>query len=286
MRSMLRMSAGSLSLLVLLSCGCSGGSSPADAGMDATPHDRGLFDAAPDAPFMDAGLDASIDASVDGASDAATDAATDASLDAGALTGFGDITGPCGRVAGELSDPNPVVFQTRLDFMMNAYDDPAERPELTPGGQQILLEGTAGGSSGISEAFAYEVLARCEGASLLKTETRIVYDVMGKITDLSVRIDTQAVGVSVTRAVSFPADAPYTAADAAFIERKLNDILESSANVSAADAWVKQILFVLAYDDAHADVIRTVWEGLPAATRADTILYLLVTDGDDLPIYF
>ena len=37
-----------------------------------------------------------------------------------------------------------------------------------------------------SEVFAYEWLARCEQATLLKTETEIVYDVVGKKADILV----------------------------------------------------------------------------------------------------
>ena len=72
----------------------------------------------------------------------------------------------------------------------------------------------AGGSSGVSEAFAYEELARCEGATLLATETEIVDDGPGEITDLEVMIGTHEIGVSVTRAVAFSFGDPYTVDDA------------------------------------------------------------------------
>ena len=63
---------------------------------------------------------------------------------------------------------------------------------------------------GLSEAFAYEQLARCELAELLHTETEIVYDTPGKITDLEVTIDAHKIGVSVVRAMTFPFGDPYT----------------------------------------------------------------------------
>jgi len=53
--------------------------------------------------------------------------------------------------------------------------------------------------------------------------------------------------VSVTRAVHFPFGEPYTLDEATtLLTRKLSEILESTANVSAEDAWVKQILYVYA----------------------------------------
>lgn len=210
----------------------------------------------------------------------------DAGSDAGGSEGFALIEGPCGRIAAELDNASPSYFLTHLDFMTDGFDDPTERPLLTDGAQQILEDGTAGGSSGISEAFAFEVLARCESATFVKSETEIVYDpVTSKKTDILVSIDGMQVGVSVTRAVGFPRTDPYTVEDAEFIERKLTDILESSANVVEEDSWVKQILLVMAYGDMHAESIHTAWESLPAETRADTILYVVITDGDDESIY-
>ncbi len=201
------------------------------------------------------------------------------------LEGFGTITGPCGILDEELFDANPSFFVNALDFAQNPYD--VEDFELlTPHGQEMILDGNAGGSSLYSEVFAMEVLARCELASLIASETEILYDVDGKITDILVQIDGERVGVSVVRAVGFPKDDPYTVEQATtIIERKLSDILQSTANVSDEHRWVKQILSVLAYSDQHVESVRTAWEALPAATRADTILLVTVTNGDDLFIY-
>jgi hypothetical protein len=150
----------------------------------------------------------------------------------------------------------------------------------------VLTDGNAGGSSLESEIFAYEVLARCEGASLLKTETEVVYDTAGKITDLLVDIDGLKIGVSVTRAVAFPFESAYTVEQAeTLLTGKLADILESSANVSAADAWTKQILHVIAYAEGHAASLETALANIDDAIVADTIVYVTITDGDDAFIY-
>ena len=51
----------------------------------------------------------------------------------------------------------------------------------------------------MSETFAMEVLARCDGAELIKTETEIGYDPpSSKKTDLLVSFDDVRIGVSVT----------------------------------------------------------------------------------------
>jgi hypothetical protein len=81
------------------------------------------------------------------------------------------------------------------------------------GGRTLVETPNAGGSSGYSEVFAFEQLAACEMAGLLKTETQIVYDTAGKITDILVTIDGKKIGVSVVRAVQFVHDGERHADD-------------------------------------------------------------------------
>ena len=201
------------------------------------------------------------------------------------LPGFGTISGECGVIDTELADPAPSFFVNAIDFGTDPYDE-VDFARLLPDSQEMIRDGNAGGSSVMSEVFALEVLERCELATLIATETEIVYDQQGKITDILMEIDDEKVGVSVTRAVGFPFDAPYTVAQAkSILEKKLGDILISSANVSAPYRWVKQILHVLAYDAPHVDSLRTAWGQIATATRADTIIMVTVTNGADAFIY-
>jgi hypothetical protein len=217
--------------------------------------------------------------------DAAVDAGVDTAVDA-AASGFGTYSGMCGVLAQmQLTGPTPQLFTDTLTFP-RAYMDPADRPLLTPGGRHLAETPNAGGSSGLSEIFAFEELAHCEMASLLKTETEIVYDTTGKITDLEVLIAGHKIGVSVTRAVAFPFGSPYTLSTAStLITRKLQDIQLSTMNVSAADKWDKQILVVLAWDDQAADIVAQAWAAADAQTKADTIVIVTVTSGEDTFIY-
>ena len=202
------------------------------------------------------------------------------------LAGFGDLGGMCGVLdIANLTSSTPMLFRDTLTFP-RAYVDPDDRALLTPGGVHLAETPNAGGSSGLSEIFAYEELARCELATLLKTETEIVYDTAGKITDLEVMVDGHKIGVSVTRAVAFPFGSPYTLSTATtLITRKLQDIQASSMNVSAGDKWDKQILAILAWDDQAADVMAQAWMMADAATKADTQVIITVTGGDDTFIY-
>lgn len=202
----------------------------------------------------------------------------------GALPGLGVISGDCGMIdAMELDSPSPFTFENAIDFGVVGFD----YDMLTPGGQEVFDDGNLGGSSLESEVVSFEVLARCEGATLLATEAEIVYtDPMGIKTDLLVELDGRVVGVSVTRAVGFPFDAPYTEMQANdLIAGKLTDILASTANVAPRNAWVKQILHVIAYADMHAQSISAAYATLPPEVTADTILLVTVTHGDDAFVY-
>lgn len=202
------------------------------------------------------------------------------------LPGFGTITGSCGVIDGQLLSPDPSVIINAIDFGTDPWDNPADLGLLTSGGQEMVADGNAGGSSLESEIFSLEVLTRCEGATLVKTETEVVYDVAGSITDILVEIDGMKVGVSVTRAVGFPRDAIYPEATAsALLTRKLTDIQESTANVSAGDRWVKQMLHVIAYADQHVAAMQAAYDALDPSVKADTILWITRTDGDDEFIY-
>ena len=202
------------------------------------------------------------------------------------LPGFGTITGSCGVLDDELLSPDPSVIVNAIDFGTDPWDNPADLGLLTGGGQEMVADGNAGGSSLESEIFSLEVLTRCEGATLVKTETEVVYDVSGSITDILVEIGGMKVGVSVTRAVGFPRDAAYTEATAsALLTRKLTDIQESTAHVSAGDRWVKQILHVIAYADQHVAAMEAAYAALDPSVKADTILWVTRSDGDDEFLY-
>lgn len=219
--------------------------------------------------------------------DAGRDVHTWRDADASAVDagGFGEIRGRCGELDSELTSAEPHFFENSIDFGDDPYDE-EDVDRLTDGSRRILSDGNENAGSILSEVFAYEVLARCEDAELLETERTIEYREMGKKTDLLVRLDGEKIGVSVTRAVGFPPDDPYTVDQAtALLDEKLSDVLLSSANVEEADAWTKQILHVIAYAPGHAGSLATAWEDVDPATQADTIVWVTVTHGADEFLY-
>ena len=295
---MLRLARSLPALALLLSSACGTSSPPvaaADATADATVAlDATTLDASPeDAASADAADAGSIDDA--GRADATTDAgsadagsADAGSADAGSVPtpGFGAISGPCGVLDEALTSTSPATFVNHIDFGADPYDA-ADYARLSEGGREMIDDGNAGGSSLYSEVFSYELLHRCEGARLLKTETEILYDPpQGRITDILVEIDGLKIGVSVTRAVAFPFDDPYPPERArTLMEEKLSGILESTGHVAPADAWRKQILYVIAYGEGHVAVLEAALAAVDPAVRADTVVMITVSDGDDRFIY-
>ncbi|QDG52487.1 hypothetical protein FIV42_17605 [Persicimonas caeni] len=288
-------------LLVLSACGGSETDNNAadtgvqDAATDVAPDAGDPSDAA-DTVSADTVSDTMLDTARDTAdtvsdtvSDAEQDTDPDTEEDAGEQVprdGFGAISGSCGVLDDELTSGESFFIENTIDFGTDPYDD-ADESLLTDGGREIIADGNAGGSSILSEVFAYEVLERCELATLFKTENEVSYTVSDtSITDLLVEIDGLKVGVSVTRAVGWPREDPYTVEQATtLLTDKLQDVQESSANVAAEDAWTKQILHVIAYEPQHADSLETAYGQLDASVVADTVVFVTVSSGDDAFLY-
>jgi len=246
------------------------------SGKDTAPPDTGDTDSDTGDTDTDTDTDSDTDSDTDTDTDSDTDTDTSSS-------NFPSIVGDCDVLDSELADSTPHAFSATIDFSETGFNE----AYLSAGGSQILNTENAGGSSIYSEVFAYELLFHCENAQLLKTETEITYqNPQGKITDILVEIDTLKIGVSVTRAYVYPPDTPYTAELAeALLTKKLNGIQESSANVAETDAWEKQILYVMAYTSEHTDQVLNVFDTLDPTLKADTILMVATTDGDDEFMY-
>ena len=193
------------------------------------------------------------------------------------------ISGDCFVLDDELTDTAPSLFSNAIDFGEQGFDEES----LSEDGALLYATDNAGGSSIYSEVFSFELLHHCEDAKLLKTETQIDYtDSQGKITDMLLEIDAVKIGVSVTRAFAYPPDTPYTNELAEeLLVKKLTGVLESTSNVAEEDAWEKQILHILAYTSDHQDRVVESYEGLDPALKADTIVVVTSTEGEDTFLY-
>ena len=196
--------------------------------------------------------------------------------------GFGEIEGECGLLLESPINSTAFVVQNSIDFGNLTLND----EDLSAGSQEILSDGNLNNGSLYSEIFAFEMLYRCETATVLETETEVEYtDPNGKKTDLVIAIDQQHFGVSVTRAFNYPPEDPYALeAAVTLLEDKLSDIELSSANVSNP-TWERQILSIIAYSPENVSQIISAWENLNDNTKGDTIIYVTATNGDDQFLY-
>jgi hypothetical protein len=201
------------------------------------------------------------------------------------------ISGSCGTLDDELLDERPYSVENTSTFAEGFHRSEGRR--LSAGAQTILAEGTAGGSSGYSEAFAFEVLHRCEGAELVASETMVRYTTPSPsaIADLVVDVRSVRVGVSVTRAVTVTGmcmrDGAYSmSAASALLSRKVADLHEAATLVGPEHAWTKNLVFVYADTAEHARVMGLAWEAHDASLRADTVLYVSVSESMDAFVYF
>ena len=257
---------------------------------DGAPQDtaQGLPDTDAEASLpLDAPKDTSADAAAEPQEGAAEATAPDVGADGSscvARAGLGQLSCTCNELDAPLHDAvSAYAFEDQIDFGSSGWD----AAKLTAGGQQMVAEGNLNDGSLKSEIMAYEVLSRCDGAQLLKTEGKIVYaDPAGKKTDLIVQVDGHKVGVSVARAYHYPPSNPYTQPEAqTLLSGKLSDMVLRAANATPQDAWERSILAIIAWDPQYADVVTSVWNQLSSAERANVILVVTVTGGNDAALY-
>ncbi|PIE18945.1 MAG: hypothetical protein CSA66_03385 [Proteobacteria bacterium] len=194
-------------------------------------------------------------------------------------TPFGPIEGEaCGTLTAALTSDDPSFHVTTWTFTADTFDSSL----LDPGAARLFDSPNAGGSSKCGETMSVQWLAECEGATLDKLETEIDYDTEGSITDYAVTVAGLGYGVSVTRAYLGPFNTDYDLAAAkSLLSDKLAGVNESTLNVSAADAWSKQILHVWTLQRSWVPILEEAWAGLADTLKSDTVVLVTVEAGSD-----
>ena len=222
-----------------------------------------------------------------GTTDASGDAQSnfDAVNAAMADTGWaGMTTTPWGRIDPACSDvlANSAVDSSSASFVDYNYlfdkTDKFDPRHLSVGAKKRYRGPNAGGSSKCSEVMSMQFFVDCAGATVHKIETEVTYAKAGPITDYVLNTATgKRIGVSVTRAYKGPMINTYSEADAqTLLTKKLKGINESSLNVAPVDKWQKQVLHIWTLHADWAPILRTAWNGLPIAEKADTIVVITV----------
>mmetsp|Transcript_8398 Transcript_8398/g.9369 ORF Transcript_8398/g.9369 Transcript_8398/m.9369 type:complete len:166 (-) Transcript_8398:47-544(-) len=147
---------------------------------------------------------------------------------------------------------------------------------LSDGGVRLLTVPNAGGTSVYSEAMSFEVLKALYQAELDRTEMEIEYCCQSKITDYSITIGEQKIGVSVTRAMHY-GEGRFDEEEARrLLTKKLYGIIESTENVLKKDKWEKQILHIWAEDMYMAKICQDIWNEIDEELKSDSLVYITV----------
>jgi len=172
---------------------------------------------------------------------------------------------------------NAIITTTQTGIVRCTFEANAPEKEtirLCDGSSRILRLPNAGGNSIWSEIVSFEVLNSMFNAKLIRTEMELEYWPLGcKITDYSVEMFDQTIGVSVTRAIKF--GGTFTAEDAkVLLRKKLDGINVSSRCVVTEQSWSKQMLFVWATDERVADILMEQFALVEDELKSNTFVFV------------
>ncbi|ORZ17565.1 hypothetical protein BCR41DRAFT_50528 [Lobosporangium transversale] len=174
------------------------------------------------------------------------------------------------------SRPACVIINTSIPRQVR-FDD----MDWSTDALRMLNTPNAGGSSLLSEVLSIEMLNRCLGATLAKTEMEIRYlFAYQPITDYTITLPNLSprmhVGVSVTRAFAFKG--AYKRADCRkLLWKKLTGILASTRNV-IGERFFKQILHVWVPNGKVARTVQATYRSLPIEVTRNTVVIISVVN--------
>lgn len=157
---------------------------------------------------------------------------------------------------------------------------PVSKMSLSTGAKRMFTCQNAGGSSEKSQILSFELLQRCFGADLQKTEMEVQYfPEGGPITDYTCTMFSTKLGVSVTRAMNYHGD--FTVEDAGkLLNKKLRGVITSTRNTM--EKWSKQILHVWATSLAESVLIAEAYYQLPRNLKSNTVVLVTVTENNEV----
>jgi len=178
-----------------------------------------------------------------------------------------------------------VLDDSRTAFVTNeiVFHKQKESIAFNEGSMRIFTVPNAGGNSIWSEALSYEILANLFNAKLQRTEMELEYIFLGcKITDYSITLLGENIGVSVTRAMKF--HGIFDELDAQqLLQKKLYGVNASSKYVVPEHGWKKQILHIFAEKRYVADMLMRCYHDdrlIDQEPRNNTIVIVTVADAD------
>jgi hypothetical protein len=161
---------------------------------------------------------------------------------------------PC-RAPQGAAGSNSCCYEITIDRcdLPESFDD----IEFADVAQRSMSIPNAGGSSNISEALSMEYMRRRFDAVDFVPEMEVVYWCDACLCDFLMILPGENVGVSVTRAVSYPFDAEYTMEHAReLLNRKLYKLMVARNAISEEQSFYRSVLHVWCYTEQVASCIR------------------------------
>lgn len=115
----------------------------------------------------------------------------------------------------------------------------------------------AGGASEISEALSMQYMENMFNATGFVPEKEVDYWIEYKMCDYIMRVNDQNIGVSVTRAVTYPFDNEFTYEHAMkLLDKKLFGLIVAQESVNTKHQFFKSILHIWCYSTTSAQNIK------------------------------
>lgn len=115
----------------------------------------------------------------------------------------------------------------------------------------------AGGASEISEALSMQYMENVFNATGFVPEKEVDYWIEYKMCDYIMRVNDQNIGVSVTRAVTYPFDNEFTYEHAVrLLDKKLYGLIVAQESVNIKHQFFKSILHIWCYSAMSAQNIK------------------------------
>jgi hypothetical protein len=154
--------------------------------------------------------------------------------------------------------------------------------------RKLYMEPNAGGKSMNSEAFSINILNELYDVDCILTEMEVEYIWFNyKKCDYICKIYGQQVGVSVTRAMSYPDPSYFTSDDAdKLLKKKMSGLMVARDGVIDKYNFDKCILHIWCESQGIADIIKKQYDLLDTETKDDIIILLTVTKPFSSPFIY
>lgn len=159
---------------------------------------------------------------------------------------------------------------------------PYEKFTLGKCALRVLGNINAGGNSIVSEALSAELFTRVFNANNIRTEMEVEYIFYNwKIADYTIRMYDKNVGVSVTRAFTYPNDDLFSIEFAdKLLRKKITGLILARGNTDERDGYLTSILHIYCRSERVKNILKRAYNNLPENIKDNIIILCTITEGE------